>query len=327
MPAKATNRIDVHHHFLPPGYAEVLQKQSDPSGWESPKWDLNISNDFMAAQGIKTVIFSVSAPGVSFMTPSQGVQVARECNQYGAHLRDSDPSRFGFFAMVPDPSHDMEAALSEIRYSFEVLQADGVCLLTRYGEHNLYLGHKEYLPLWQELSSRKAVVFVHPNHAADTQLVNPALPSPVVDYTHETTRFALDMITSNMLATHPNCKIILSHAGGTIPWIALRAASAIPGLLDHHNMSPKTSAQIMSELKGFYFDLALGSSDLTLPFMIKFAGVGNLLFGSDFPYPTMETMELFTENLNEYQGEMSEEDAFAVNRGNAEELFPRLKHN
>lgn len=90
-------------------------------------------------------------------------------------------------------------------------------------------------------------------------------------------------------------------------------------------MTAKSSSQIMSELKSFYFDLALGSSDLTLPFMMKFAGPGHLLFGSDLPYPTREVMDLFTVNLDEYQTGVSEEDAFAINRGASLELFPRLK--
>ncbi|CAO1604209.1 hypothetical protein XANCAGTX0491_007774 [Xanthoria calcicola] len=327
MTTKSQNRIDVHHHFLPPAYTEVIKVQSDPSGWEEPTWSLPMSKDFMSARGIKTTIFSVSAPGVDVMTPEQGITVSRQCNEYGAHLRDSSPSHYGFFAMVPDPSINLPAALSEIKYAFDTLHADGVCLLTRYGKHAGYLGHPEYTPLWDDLNSRHAVVFVHPNHPADTELVNPALPSPLADYTHETTRFALDMITSDTLSSHAhNCKIILSHAGGTLPFIAHRVASALPSLLKHHHLKAKTFSEIMAEMKTFYLDLALGSNELSLPLLLKFTGPRRLLFGSDLPYPTRETMDYFTGELDGYQsGSMSEEDAYAVDCGNALELFPRLK--
>lgn len=135
------------------------------------------------------------------------------------------------------------------------------------------------------------------------------------------------MITSNTLSTHAhNCEIILSHADGTLPFIAHRVASALPSLLKHHHMKEKPSSEIMAEMKSFYLDLALGSNELSLPLLTKFAGPRQLPFGSDLPYPTRETMDYFTGELDGYQrGSMSKEDAYAVDCGNALKLFPRLK--
>lgn len=129
---------------------------------------------------------------------------------------------------MPDPTTDIQAALEEIRYSIDKLQADGVCLLTRCGKGNDYISHKLFRPLWDELDEREAVVFVHPTHPAGAVQVNEVTPFPVIDFTHETSRAALDMVTSNMLAEHPRCKVILSHASGTIPYIAGRAAQVLP---------------------------------------------------------------------------------------------------
>lgn len=278
----------------------------------------------MAAHKIGTVIFSVSTPGVDVMSPEQTVSVARQCNEYGAQLRDLDPARFGFFAMVPDPLQHMQAALDEIAYSFDHLRADGVCLLTRYGTGNAYLGHEDYRPLWDALNARPAVVFVHPSQPADPNLVNPMLVSPIIDYPHETCRMAVDMVTSNMLADHPDCKIILSHAGGTLPYLAIRAASILPLILKGMGRPPKTTEQILDELKSFYYDVALGSSDLVLPLLLRFAKPGRVLFGSDLPYAPRPTIDFFTGNLDEFEAEMSEQERFALDRGNALKLFPRF---
>ncbi|KAL8747176.1 MAG: hypothetical protein Q9190_000916, partial [Brigantiaea leucoxantha] len=240
----------------------------------------------MAAQGIRTAILSVSAPGADmFASSSESIALARSCNLYMAQVRDSDPSSFGFFAMIPSPILDMPAALAEIVYAFDELHADGVCLLSRYGTKNYYLGHEEYKPLWSELDNRHAIIFIHPNHQVDTTLVDSSLPQPMLDYPHETCRVAFDLVISDTVRTHPHVKIILSHAGGTMPFLAYRGADMLPttGLCKN-----KSSEQIIDELRSFYFDLALGSNELQLPLMRKFAKRGHLLFGSDLPYAPEE---------------------------------------
>lgn len=41
------NKIDAHHHFIPPFYKEALEKLSEaPSGWKIPDWTLQADRDF-----------------------------------------------------------------------------------------------------------------------------------------------------------------------------------------------------------------------------------------------------------------------------------------
>ena len=46
---------------------------------------------------------------------------------------------------------DVEAALEEVRYAFDVLKADGVTLLTNY--EGIYLGDKTFDPLFRPTKS------------------------------------------------------------------------------------------------------------------------------------------------------------------------------
>ena len=140
----------------------------------------------------------------------------------------ANPSTFGFAAL---PSLlNTEAALADIAYPLDVLKADGVTFFTRYGHGNYYLGHEGFKSIWEEVNKRKAVVFVHPAHPVDTNLVHRTLPQPVLDYPHETTRTAMDMITSGTKCAHPDCKVILSHGGGTVPFLLPRAAQLVSRL-------------------------------------------------------------------------------------------------
>jgi predicted TIM-barrel fold metal-dependent hydrolase len=159
---------------------------------------------------------SLTAPGPGIVSGPASTRLARVANEKAAAIRDAHPQQYGFFAAVPSLL-DTEAALSEIQYALDVLKADGVTLFTRYGDGNYYLGHENFKAIWDELDKRVTVVFIHPTHPVDTSTVNKFLAQPIIDYPHETTRTAVDLIISDTVRTHQNVKIILSHAGGTLP--------------------------------------------------------------------------------------------------------------
>lgn len=210
------------------------------------------------------------------------LKLTRDVNEYSAAVRDANPSTFGFFAALPSLLN-IKAALAEIAYTLDVLKADGVTFFTRYGDGNYYLGHDEFKPIWEEVNKRKAVVFIHPTHPVDTNLVHRTLPQPVLDYPHETTRTAMDMIMSGTKRTYPDCKVILSHGGGTIPFLLTRAAQLVSRLPPQFNSS-KSAEEIAEDAKSFYLDLALATSPEILSTLVNNFPHNKILFGSDMPY-------------------------------------------
>ncbi|KAJ9616545.1 hypothetical protein H2200_000264 [Cladophialophora chaetospira] len=293
------SKIDVHHHFYPDVFTQALSRAGgDPSGWTVPKWTLEADREINKALGTKKTILSVTAPGPCIETdPAKCAQLARECNEAGAAIRDSSSEEYGFFASLPSLL-DTKSTLEEIKFALDELNADGVTLFTRYGTDNHYLGHPDFRPIWEELNRRKAVVFVHPTHAVDTNLVNDHLPQPMFDYPHETGRTAMDLILSDTLkSVAPECKIILSHAGGTLPSLIYRPA----GMLPYTPFSVgKSTEQIVEEASRFYFDIAISSNPLTLGLLFKLAKPGHVLFGSDFPNAPAEGIKYFTRNFEEF---------------------------
>jgi predicted TIM-barrel fold metal-dependent hydrolase len=77
----------------------------------------------------------------------------------------------------------------------------------------------------------------------------------------------------------------------------------------------------MADMKRFYFDTALSSTPVALPSLLAFADPTHITFGSDFPY-VPASQRFFTAALDAYP--LDETLRHAINRGNAEKLFPRL---
>ena len=281
-----------------------------------PEWDLELDDAVNTKFGISTTILSLTAPGACILKdPQQAAELARKTNEFAAKIRDDHPPKYGFFAALPNLL-DKEIALKEIAYAFDVLKADGVTLFTRYGTGHHYLGHPEFKDIWAELNRRSAVVLVHPTHPVDTNQVS-NLPQPVIRYPFETTTTALDMLHNKTVRNNPNCKIILSHAGGTLPFLIGRPASILP-------KSKQELDEFWDDVRSFYFDVAVAGTQNVLQILEWFAKPGHILYGSDTPYANDHIIDFHTSRFDEYKFKdvhMTDK----INRENALALFPRLK--
>jgi len=226
----------------------------------------------MQRLGIKAAVISVTAPGACVLHGQASYELVHKLNDYAASLRDAQPSKFGFFANLPSLL-DTQAALDEITYALDTLHADGVVVFTRYGNGNFYLGHPSIEPIWAELNRRRAVVFVHPTHPVDTHRVNGHMPQPLIDYPHETTRAAVDMISSGTRSKYPNCSVILSHAGGTLPFLMSRVVEIGQDALRI------TPAQAWEDFRSFHFDLALATSPHVLRMALEMIPHDHIIYG------------------------------------------------
>ncbi|CAK7204898.1 hypothetical protein SEUCBS139899_007660 [Sporothrix eucalyptigena] len=322
--APPVNKVDTHHHFVPEFYSKAVDDAGgDPSGWATPSWSPLATELLMKRLGIQTAILSATAPGACILKGEASFKLARQLNEYAADLRDKQPDKFGFFASLPSLL-DTEAALAELTYALDTLHADGVTLFTRYGDANTYLGHPDLEPVWTELNRRKCVIFVHPTHPVDLNKVNPKMPQPMIDYPHETSRAAMDMIMMGTRRKFPDCKVILSHAGGTLPYLISRLATPLskaPNMAASFQFGV-THDTVMADFRSFHYDLALSASPQVLDMALKIIPHEHILYGSDFPYAPPPAYPAFLEELEGYS--MTPELRDMLNFGNAHKLIPRL---
>jgi predicted TIM-barrel fold metal-dependent hydrolase len=312
-------RIDVHHHILPPNFVSALNSLSIPwtGGPEVPSWSLQQAHDMMGAMGIDAAVASPS-PGVYWGGDTAfAVKLARETNEFVADVVRDDPEHFGGFATVPLP--DVDASLEELEYAYDTLGLDGVVLYTSQGDR--YLGDRSYDPFFEELDRRKAVVFIHPTTIPPgADATGLTIPFGVAEFTFDTTRAVMNMLYSGTLERYPSIRYIVSHAGGTIPYLAWRIAGAsyLPELRDR---APKTDG--LALLQKLYYDTALSTSEFVFGALKEFVPMSQVLFGSDFPYIGPAVLQAERYGL-ENSKVLDDAARAAIDRGNALTLFPRF---
>ncbi|KAL5000564.1 hypothetical protein BDV10DRAFT_183337 [Aspergillus recurvatus] len=311
----APSKIDTHQHVMPPAVKKAIEKNPDlAQGMKAPDWVLETTLEFMASNNIGTSILSCPFPlTVVCQDATETAALARESNEYLASIRDRHPAQFGFFATLPS-AEDTGRCIDEIGYALDVLKADGVVLFTSYNDK--YLGHPDLEPVWRELNSRAAVVFTHPTMEDIKKSINEpfTIPRVLMDWSHETTRTAVHLIlTDTMRRCAANCRIILSHGGGTLPFVAGRIAAM--GLQTH--LSEKSADEFLADARLFYFDLALVGHAMPLQLVMDFAAYGHVLYGTDYP-------AVRGEGVAQQWKVVGDEALIVATRKAAQTLFPRL---
>lgn len=314
-------RVDVHAHFLPDFYVEALGRaglKTVDGGMPVPTWSEEAALEVMDRQGIATAIVSLSSPSTHFLPEGERRALSRRINEAGRDLMAAHPDRFGFFATLPLP--DVEGALAEIDHAFERLGVDGVILESNVdGE---YLGSPRFAPVFAELDRRKAVVFIHPTSPACFGALGLGRPAPLLEFPLDTTRTVVDLIYNRTLQTYPGLKVIVPHGGGALPGLAARIAAFAN--LPFITPRPVSEQEAFEALQGLYYDVALAGHPMAFGALRGLAPIGQILFGSDWPFTPELGVARNIRVLSEGNG-LSEADLKAIARENAERVFPRLK--
>jgi predicted TIM-barrel fold metal-dependent hydrolase len=306
----ATGKIDTHQHYFPKVYVDAVGMDTLAAQMPSkkaPEWSPQRAIDMMDANGIAEGILSVSSgPPI----PDAPV-LLRKCNDAGAELRQSHPGRFGSFASLPLP--DIDASLREVTYCLDTLKVDGFIIFTSY--NGIYLGDDHFTPLFEELDRRGAVAFIHPNDPA--YAIPKIAPASVLEFPFETTRTATSLIISGAMRRFRRVRFILSHAGGTLPYLVPRISLSI-------SMMPGVAEQVgdvPSAFRAFYYDTALSAGVSTLTALSLIAEPDHVLFGTDFPMAPLTAISQFGAELDglEIAG-LPRQDLY---RGNAAKLLGR----
>ena len=307
-PAKP-RRIDVHHHIVPPVHAEALAKHKSTA----TKWSIEMSLDDMDKAGVDTAVVSILNPGVWFgQRDEEARRLARACNEYAANLERDHKGRFRSFAVIPLP--DTEGSLREIEYALDVLKAEGIALWTTYS--GMYLGDPSFLPVFEELNRRKAVVYTHPTVPDCCASLIKGLPVSTLEYAHDTTRTIASLVFGDgqTALRYPDVQYIWSHSGGTLPFLTGRFIELASHRKDRFPDGP------MPIFQRFYYEVAQGNTPGQLAALMEMVKISQVMFGSDYPFrKATETVE----GVHNYR--FSPDEIKAIDSENAIRVMPALR--
>jgi len=311
MSTTKPHRIDVHHHHTPPPFVAALAARNIPGPVRD--WTPERSLADMDKAGVATALTSITTPATRFLDESGARKVARESNEYSAKLAADSRGRFGTFAAMPMPH--VEATLQEIAYALDTLKADGIGLLTSYGDK--WLGDPAFAPVVSELNRRKAVVYTHPTTANCCANLVPDVPEATIEWGTDTTRTIASLVFSGTAARFPDVKWIFSHGGGTLPFLTERFVR-LP--LINKSLAPRVPHGVEHELRRFYYDTAQASHPYALASLTRLIPASQIVFGTDFPYRTASD---HVKGLTDFG--FSVDDLAAIERANAIRLMPQLR--
>jgi aminocarboxymuconate-semialdehyde decarboxylase len=287
--------VDVHAHFVPWSLLERLKRERFPSierlehdkqirlafAGQAPTrpiaprlGDAQHRVEWMKAQGIDTQVIGGWTDMVGYEIPAEeGAAWSRLLNEYQLSMTAKD-SPFVPLATVPLQDGKLAAAVLA-----EALDAGfvGAMIGTQPKGIGGTLDDPALDPFWSVASERGAAIYIHPMYVCgDDRLGDYDLINAVGRLT-DTTIAVTRLLYSGHARKYPGAKIVLSHAGGCLPYVLGR-------LKRNFAMAPDKLADPDDGFRRMYYDTVMFDPD-ALEFLVRKTGAARVMLGSDQPFP------------------------------------------
>ena len=196
------NNLDHHHHIVLEEVADLISESAVQA------WHHEESIEFLKRHNLDSAVLSLYHPALPVSDREAWVNITRTYNRAAAEIKKRYPKRFRVFAAIPYPH--IEESIEEIRYALDGLRLDGVCVFPVATGRRL--DDEKSVSVLRELNERKAVVFVHPVSSEGIPIENESYLDSVL--------FITGTMFNDRLKLCPNVRFILSHTGGTIPFLS-----------------------------------------------------------------------------------------------------------
>jgi aminocarboxymuconate-semialdehyde decarboxylase len=203
-----------------------------------------------------------------------GAEGADWARFYNEHMRQDAA---GLTALTPLATVPLQDGALAARVLEEALDAGfkGAMIATQPKGVSGNLDDPSLDPFWEVASARQAAIFLHPHYIcgderlADYDLVN------AVGRLADTTIAAARLLFSGHLTRFPGVSLLLSHAGGAVPYAL--------GRLKRNHAIHADYADPLDGFRRLYFDTVLFEAR-ALRFLCDVVGADRVMLGSDYPF-------------------------------------------
>ncbi len=297
--------IDVHAHYVPPDLLEKVRDRGAGLGvsvlGEPPACEqcLRFAHGLqvrpfpqrlvedpaarlenMRRQGIDRQVLSIWTDIFGYALPSpQGTAWHRLLNQSLGHWCARHPASFSWLASGALP--DAASAARELENSVRQEGAVGGVVAANVEGDNL--GEFNLDEYWAAAVELDVPVFIHPAQPDPTPRTRRFALNPIAQYTFDTTLAVGSLIASGVLDRFPRLNLILSHGGGTLPYLAGRFDCLLS------RTDRKATGNVASELPSAYlrrmhYDTIL-HNPRALRFLADTVGTDRMVIGTDDSFP------------------------------------------
>ncbi len=291
--------IDVHTHMTTRSYIELLRTHGAPelelkktkAGQDTvwyrgspfftlfePMWDYERRIKDMDKAGVDLAIVSLTCPNAYWGGREISIKAAQLVNDSMAEQQTARPDRIRWFASLPwQYAEDAKAELARCLKAGAV----GVMVIANIAGDDLT--NAKFAPIWQAIDAAGLPVLVHPGapagakemHMDEFGLV------PPVGFMFDTTLTFARMIYAGFLDKYPNVKLIASHGGAALPYLA--------GRLDQCWQHIPACAEVIKDkpsnyLQRIWYDTVVYEPRALDMCIAVAGGPERVLYGSDYPH-------------------------------------------
>ncbi len=290
--------IDVYNHILPKKYQDTLEKKvpdRDPT-LPSSTWaktvptlmDLEARFRIMDAFDEYIQVITIASPPSYAIAPApMAIELAQIANDELVELVQKYPERFAA-GVATLPMNDPEAAIAEAERAIKDLRLRGVEVYTDIAGKPL--DAPEFMPFYEKMEELGRPIFIHPRGLMSTPDYEGEEFSKYrlwtkLGWPYATGLAICRLVYGGVMERFPGLKVITHHCGGIIPYLAGRldwADDVNEMLMGQRDIDLKEHATVY--FQRIFYDTAVSGNTGALQCARAFAGLDQMLFGTDLPF-------------------------------------------
>jgi aminocarboxymuconate-semialdehyde decarboxylase len=221
-------------------------------------------------------VLSIAPPMVYWADKELGRTLCQVYNDELAGVVRTHPEKFVALAAVP--LQDPPSAVRELERAVNELGMRGCMIGSNVGGRDL--DSREFEEFFATSSELDAPIYIHPIMPVGKERMWDYRLDVLLGFPFDTTLAAARIVFSGILERYPDLKIILSHLGGTLPFLWGRLEK---GSDTFEGIEKRITGDAGKYFRMFYLDTIAYAPEV-LAFGIRWIGTEKMVFGSDSPF-------------------------------------------
>ncbi|HYH41945.1 MAG TPA: amidohydrolase family protein [Burkholderiales bacterium] len=288
-------KIDIHAHWYPKEWVELLEKEGGSIGaqigrnargqvtfavpgykqnFQEQYIDLPVRLKMMDDARVDVHALSLTSPMIYWAPPEFGLKLAQVYNDGLARAHTQYPDRFLGLATVPMQAPEL--AVKEVERAFKLPGIRGIYMGTHVMGRNL--DDEAFRPVYAKCEELGLAIFLHPLNPVGADRMAKYHLRNLIGNPTDNAIAAASLIFGGVMDAFPKLDVVLPHAGGTMPSLIGRwdHGTTVRSELTHMKKPPS------SYIRRFHYD-TITHHDWILTNLIEQVGADRVVMGSDCP--------------------------------------------